>query len=44
MKAYKLEAFTSDIEKNIRNGLYKPGQKLPSVRHLKTQYQTSIST
>lgn len=44
MKTYKFEAFTSDIEKNIRDGIYKPGHKLPSVRHLKKQYDTSIST
>ncbi|UUC47159.1 aminotransferase-like domain-containing protein [Flavobacterium cerinum] len=44
MKTYKFELFTSEIEKNIRNGNYKPGFKLPSVRTLKEQYQTSIST
>lgn len=44
MKTYKYEAFTSSIEKSIREGIYKPGHKLPSVRELKTQYQTSIST
>ncbi|NOW94039.1 PLP-dependent aminotransferase family protein [Mucilaginibacter sp. SG564] len=44
MKTYKFEAFTSDIEKNIRDEIYKPGHKLPSVRHLKKQYHTSIST
>lgn len=44
MKVYKFEAFTSDIEKNIRKGVFKPGHKLPSVRDLKAQYQTSMST
>jgi len=44
MKSYKFEVFTSFIEKNIRDGVYKPGHKLPSVRELKKQYQTSIST
>lgn len=44
MKSYKFEVFTSSIEKNIREGVYKPGYKLPSVRELKNQYQTSIST
>ncbi|NHA03099.1 PLP-dependent aminotransferase family protein [Mucilaginibacter sp. HC2] len=44
MKTYKFEAFTSDIEKNIRDGIYKPGHKLPSVRDLKKQYHTSVST
>ncbi|RBL90085.1 aminotransferase-like domain-containing protein [Chitinophaga flava] len=44
MKVYKFEAFTNAIEKNIREGVFKPGHKLPSVRDLKEQYQTSIST
>ncbi|MFB6456675.1 PLP-dependent aminotransferase family protein [Chitinophaga sp. Hz27] len=44
MKVYKFEAFTSAIEKNIREGIFKPGHKLPSVRELKAQYETSIST
>lgn len=44
MKTYKFEMFTSAIEKNIRDGIYKPGQKLPSVRSLKQQFQTSVST
>lgn len=44
MKTYKYEAFTFSIEKNIREGIFKPGHKLPSIRELKNQYQTSIST
>lgn len=44
MKTYKFEVFTMVIEKNIRDGIFKPGHKLPSVRELKEQYQTSIST
>lgn len=44
MRTYKFEAFTSDIEKSIRDGIYKPGHKLPSVRDLQKQYHTSIST
>lgn len=36
MRTYKFEIFTSDFEKNIREGIYKPGHKLPSVRELKT--------
>lgn len=44
MRTYKFEPFTSDIEKNIRDGIYKPGHKLPSVRDLKKQYHTSLST
>ncbi|CAL1517180.1 PLP-dependent aminotransferase family protein [Chitinophaga sp. MM2321] len=44
MKRYRYEAFAAVIEKNIREGVYKPGQKLPSVRILKEKYKTSIST
>ncbi|MFT3822603.1 MAG: PLP-dependent aminotransferase family protein [Chitinophagaceae bacterium] len=44
MRTYKFEVFTSVIEKNIREGIFKPGHKLPSVRELKEQYQTSTST
>lgn len=44
MKVYKFEEFTTDIERSIREGFYKPGHKLPSVRDLKKQYNTSIST
>lgn len=44
MKTYKFEIFTDVIERNIREGIFRPGQKLPSVRALKQQYQTSIST
>ena len=44
MKRYKFEVFTDIIEQHIREGVFKPGQKLPSVRDLKEQYQTSAST
>ncbi len=44
MKKYKFEIFTDVIEQNIRQGVFRPGQKLPSVRALKEQYQTSMST
>ncbi|PSK93512.1 PLP-dependent aminotransferase family protein [Taibaiella chishuiensis] len=44
MKRYKFELFTAAIEKNIREGIFKPGHKLPSVRDLKEQYGTSAST
>eukprot|EP01132_Coremiostelium_polycephalum_P016439 gene16439-19760_t len=44
MRTYKFEVFTAVIEKQIREGILKPGQKLPSIRDLKDQYQTSIST
>jgi len=44
MKSYKFEIFTSSLEKNIREGIYKPGHKLPSVRELKDKYQLSTSS
>ncbi|MEN5057223.1 PLP-dependent aminotransferase family protein [Sphingobacterium kitahiroshimense] len=44
MKAYKFELFTSTIEKNIKDGIFKPGHKLPSVRELKEQFKISVST
>lgn len=44
MKAYKFEVFTAVIEKNIQEGIFKPGYKLPSVREIKEQYQISISS
>lgn len=44
MRAYKFEIFTTMIEKNIREGIFKPGHKLPSVREIKKLYKVSIST
>lgn len=44
MRTYKYEIFTNLIEKNIREGVFKPGHKLPSVRELKEQFPISIST
>lgn len=44
IKTYRHEIFTRDIEKNIREGLWQPGYKLPSVRALKEKYGTSVST
>lgn len=44
MKPYKFETFTVSIEKNINEGVFKPGHKLPSIRELKEQYQISTST
>ena len=44
MKTYKFEIFTAAIEKNIREGIFKAGHKLPSVRELKELYAISIST
>lgn len=44
IKTYRHEIFTRDIEKNIREGLWQPGYKLPSVRVLKEKYGASVST
>nr|WP_294875380.1 PLP-dependent aminotransferase family protein [uncultured Pedobacter sp.] len=44
MRSYKFEEFTSTIERNIIEGTFKPGHKLPSIRELKEQYKTSTST
>jgi len=44
MTDYKYKKFTDEIEKNITNGLLKPGDRLPSVRKIKDEYQISISS
>lgn len=44
MKNYKFEIFTSVIEKNIKEGIYMPGYKLPSVRTIKERHNLSSST
>nr|WP_068890527.1 PLP-dependent aminotransferase family protein [Pedobacter panaciterrae] len=44
MRSYKFEEFTSVIERNIIEGTFRPGHKLPSIRELKEQYKTSTST
>lgn len=44
MRSYRYEVFTSSIEKNIREGIFKPGYKLPSIRELKNQYHVSTQT
>ncbi|SMG12388.1 aminotransferase-like domain-containing protein [Sphingobacterium psychroaquaticum] len=44
MRGYKFEIFTAEIERDIREGVLKAGQKLPSVRMLKERYQMSMST
>jgi len=41
---YKYSQFTSIIEENIKNGILKPGDKLPSIRSIKKEYQLSISS
>ena len=35
MKKYKFEIFTDVFKQNIREGVFRPGQKLPSVLNLK---------
>jgi len=37
IKSYKFEEFSAVIERNITEGIYKPGQKLPSVRLIMEQ-------
>lgn len=44
MKDYKYRKFTDEIEKNITEGLLKPGDRLPSVRKIKNEYQLSTSS
>uniref|UniRef100_F4CBU2 Transcriptional regulator, GntR family with aminotransferase domain n=1 Tax=Sphingobacterium sp. (strain 21) TaxID=743722 RepID=F4CBU2_SPHS2 len=44
MRSYKFEVFTVSIEKNIRKGIYQPGQRLPSVRDLKKMHHLSTTT
>ena len=39
---YKL--LSEQIAEQIRNDIFKAGDKLPSVRNLSEQYQVSIST
>lgn len=43
-KRYKFEEIALEIEKNIISLHYRTGDKLPSVRTLKNQYNTSIAT
>lgn len=44
MKAYKYEVFTSILEKQIAEGFYQAGDKLPSIREIRKKYLISIST
>ncbi|MDN5395067.1 MAG: PLP-dependent aminotransferase family protein [Chryseobacterium sp.] len=44
MKSYKYEIFTSVIEEQIRKRILSKGQRLPSVREIKTQYNLSTSS
>ena len=44
MKQYRYEEFTTVIEAQIREGVYKPGYKLPSVRTLMKEFSISTGT
>ncbi len=44
MKDYKYKVFTSQIEENIKNGILKSGDKLPSIRRVKQEYGLSTSS
>ncbi|MDR0228567.1 MAG: PLP-dependent aminotransferase family protein [Flavobacteriaceae bacterium] len=44
MREYKYSAFTNKIEKNIKKGVLKSGDKLPSVRKTKAEYKLSTTT
>lgn len=44
MKEYRYSIFTDKIEEGINKGLLKPGDKLPSVRAIKKEYNLSISS
>lgn len=41
---YRYEAISAEIEKNILEGRFKPGHRLPSVRELKKKYNIGVST
>ncbi len=41
---FRYLALAETIEKGIRNGTYRAGEKLPSIRQLRTKTQLSIST
>ncbi|WP_254560821.1 GntR family transcriptional regulator [Dyadobacter diqingensis] len=43
-KRYKFEEIALELEENIISQFFKTGDKLPSVRVLKGQYNTSITT
>lgn len=44
MKSYRYRIFTDIIEDNIRKGILKAGDKLPSIRNIKKEYQLSTSS
>ena len=44
MKSYKYEVFTGAIEEQIRNGILKAMDRLPSIREIKEKYNLSMSS
>lgn len=44
MKSYIYEVFTKIIEEQIRNGIFQPKDRLPSVREIKERYNISTSS
>lgn len=44
MKSYKYEVFTKGIEEQIRKGILKAKDRLPSVREIKERYNLSTSS
>ncbi|MDR2223766.1 MAG: PLP-dependent aminotransferase family protein [Flavobacteriaceae bacterium] len=44
MKEYRYTLFTNKIEKNIKKGILKAGDKLPSIRKTKLEYSLSTSS
>jgi len=44
MRNYKYTVFTSIIEENIKKGILKHGDRLPSVRNIKKEYKLSLSS
>ncbi|OBW40705.1 putative HTH-type transcriptional regulator YjiR [Chryseobacterium sp. MOF25P] len=44
MQNFKYQIFTSVIEEKIKSGVFTSGDRLPSVREIKEQYQLSITS
>lgn len=44
MQNFKYQIFTSVIEEQIKSGVFTSGDRLPSVREIKEQYQLSITS
>ena len=43
-KPFRYKHLSDEIEKKIKSGIYRPGEKLPSIRRLHKQFNLSIST